>query len=131
MATSLEGGTVWIRGADGVSAQRGEGAQLNGEDPEQQRIWSQSTHFNPVDMVCVLRDRRGRSFPLKDFVDPGAWIVTDKRYGARSLTALENPGLWNGSMAGWNTVYVEIPVSTFNPVKTWADLLGDRHRGLL
>ena len=122
------GGPFWVRNARGVSRQIVEGAQLHREDGEQMKRWNASTHFNPVDMVCALRDRHGVPFSLSEFVDEQAWLVTTKSYDGRSLTALENPGLWNGAMAHWNTVFVQVPRSTFNPVKTLADLLGPTHR---
>ena len=122
------GGPFWIEGRNGITPQIVEGAQLQADDPEQVAIWNQSTHFNPVDMVCLLRDRSGLPFALGEYVDPTAWIVTEKRHQGVPLRALENPGLWNGSMADWNTVFVDIPSSTFNPVKTWADLLDERHQ---
>lgn len=122
------GGPFWLRDEVGESVQIVEGAQLNRDDAGQVQIWSQSTHFNPVDMVCILKDRAGGAIDLHQYVDERAWIVTHKQQGSESLKVLENPGLWNGAMAKWNTVFVEIPARTFNPVKTWADLLNERHQ---
>ncbi len=123
------GGPFWVRGADGVSGQIVEGSQIDRADPDQLAIWGAATHFNPVDLVCALRDRHGRPFRLSRFVDPATAFVARKLHGARRIRALERPGLWNGAMAGWNTAFVEVPLETFNPVKTLADLLRPEHLG--
>jgi len=91
-------------------------------------VLRESTHFNPVNMVCELRDADGRPHDLRRFVDHDAVIVTRKSSGGRELRALERPGLWNGAMAGWNTVFVETPLETFTPVKTVFDLLRPEHQ---
>lgn len=123
------GAPFWVRGADGQdSLQIVEPAQVNLEDPEQARIFRSATHFNPVDLVCGLRGYNGVAFALAPFVDPNTAFVTVKTAEGRTLTALERPGLWNGSMAGWNTVCVEVPASTFAPVKTVFDLLRSQHQ---
>ena len=93
----------------------------------QRAVWNSATHFNPVDMVCAMRDYQGKPFELKRFVDPSACFISTKSMAGRSLKALEHPGLWNGGMAGWNTVLVEVPSITFNPVKTVFDLLRPEH----
>lgn len=111
-----------------ISLQIIEGAQIDKKNNEQLRILQESTHFNPVDIVCGLRDKNGRSFNLNDFVDERMSFIAEKTKDGKPLKALERPGLWNGAMAKWNTVFVEIPVSTFNPVKTVADLLKDSHQ---
>jgi hypothetical protein len=98
-------------------------------DPEQKKIFEGSTHFNPVDLACGVRDARGAKYNLMNFVDTRQGFITEKTYEGRPLKALELPGLWNGGMAYWNTVFVEVPVSTFNPVKTVNDLLKPAHRG--
>jgi hypothetical protein len=122
------GGPFWVRGADGrVSKQIVEGGQVDPRDARQQEILRASTHFNPVDLVCAVRDHRGRSFDLTRYVDPEAVIVARKSDAGRELWALERPGLWNGAMAGWNTIFVEVPIETFTPVKTVIDLLRDEH----
>ncbi len=121
------GGPFWVRGADGLSGQIVESSQIDRDDPDQDAIWRAATHFNPVDLVCGLRDRRGRPYPLSRYVDPDAVFVSQKRHGARRIRALERPGLWNGAMAGWNSAFVEVPLATFNPVKTLADLLRPEH----
>jgi hypothetical protein len=96
---------------------------------EQKTIWESSTHFNPVDLVCGVRDYLGRPFNLMDFTDPQTGFISIKSYEGRELKALELPGLWNGGMANWNTIFVEVPILTFNPVKTLFDLLRKAHRG--
>ena len=86
------------------------------------------THFSPVDLVCSLRDASNRPYSLRDHVDLGAVFISDKTSGGRKLRALEHPGLWNGGMSDWNTLLVEVPGSTFNPVKTITDLLRPAHQ---
>jgi hypothetical protein len=123
------GGPFWTRGRDGrVSKQIVETAEI-ASTPEQQAILAASTHFNPVLMALALRDRRGRPYRLADFVDPTRVFVTERTSGGARLRALEHPGLWNGSMAGWNTAFVEIPKEAFTPVKTVLDLLRPEHQG--
>ncbi len=123
------GGPFWVGDAGGgVSKQIVEASQVDMDDPGQVGIWRSSTHFNPVDLVCGLRDFRGRPFDLKDFRDPATGFISTKSKGGRELKALELPGLWNGSMAYWNTVFVEVPIETFNPVKTVLDLLRREHQ---
>jgi len=100
---------------------------VNRDDPRQRAVWSSATHFNPVDLVCGVRDFRGRKFDLTRFVDPSAAAIARKSEKGRELLALERPGLWNGSMARWITVFVEVPLATFNPVKTVEDLLRPQH----
>ncbi|MDR2861881.1 MAG: DUF4301 family protein, partial [Syntrophobacterales bacterium] len=91
--------------------------QVNTADPDQMKIWSSSTHFNPVDLVCGIKDFRGNRFHLKDFADQNAVCITVKSEKGCSLKALELPGLWNGSMARWISIFVEVPLETFTPVK--------------
>ncbi|HVR29258.1 MAG TPA: DUF4301 family protein [Thermoanaerobaculia bacterium] len=122
------GGPFWARGRDGeATKQIVETAEI-AKSPEQQAILASSTHFNPVLMALGVRDHGGRPYPLRDFVDPTRPFVTERTAGATKLLALEHPGLWNGSMAGWNTVFVDIPKAAFTPVKTVLDLLRDEHR---
>jgi len=124
------GGPYWVRGRDGqLSLQIVEGAQLNPNSEAQRALVAGATHFNPVFMACGLRDHRSRAFELKSFVDPDAVIVTRKSYQGHELVTLERPGLWNGGMAHWNTIFVEVPVEVFNPVKTVNDLLRPEHQG--
>jgi len=125
------GGPFWVesRGESGVfSPQIVEESQIDKDDRGQMAVWSSSTHFNPVDLVCGLRDYRGRKFRLADFVDQETSIIARKSEKGRDILALERPGLWNGSMAFWNTIFIEVPVTTFAPVKTVRDLLRPAHR---
>jgi len=122
------GGPFWVRAGDGgISPQIVESAQV-GDSPEQRAIFAASTHFNPVDLVCGLRDRHGQPFDLRRHVDESAVFIARKSSGGRELQALERPGLWNGAMADWITVFVEVPIETFNPVKTVLDLLRPQHQ---
>ncbi len=123
------GGPFFAVNPDGtVSLQIAESAQIDPYDRKQKDIAARSTHFNPVDLVCRVRDRNGNKFRLPDFVDPQTGFISIKSKDGRELKALELPGLWNGSMSDWNTVFVEVPVSTFNPVKTVNDLLRPQHQ---
>jgi hypothetical protein len=124
------GGPFWVESADGeVSLQIVETSQIDPDSPEQQAALRASTHFNPVDIACALRDRHGRPYDLHRFIDPSTVFIARKSHEGRPLKALERPGLWNGAMAGWNTVFVEVPVKTFAPVKTVLDLLRPEHQG--
>lgn len=123
------GGPFWVEfPADTPSLQIVESSQLDKDDPEQLEIWNSSTHFNPVDLVCGVRDFRGQPFDLMEFRDPHGGFISRKSKNGKEVKALELPGLWNGSMAFWNTVFVEVPIITFNPVKTVFDLLRDEHQ---
>ena len=123
------GGPFWVKHTDGsVSLQIVEKSQINTADNQQRGIMEASTHFNPVDLVCGVRDYRGISFDLKKYVDPDTYFISVKSKDGMELKALELPGLWNGAMAYWNTVFVEVPLITFNPVKTVFDLLRDEHQ---
>ena len=105
-----------------------ESAQVNHNDPQQEALFQGSTHFNPVDLVCCTRNYRGRYFDLRRYVDPKTGFISKKTKGAVTLKSQELPGLWNGAMADWITLFVEVPVATFNPVKTVNDLLRKEHR---
>jgi hypothetical protein len=120
------GGPFWVRGLD--QPQIVESAQADLKDPAQKALFDASTHFNPVDMACRLTDAKGRPFELERFMDPTAVFLSSKSHQGRPLTALERPGLWNGAMAKWNTLFVELPLETFNPVKTVMDLLKPAHQ---
>ena len=125
------GGPFWVPAADGtISAQIVESAQVQ-DDPSQQGVFSSGSHFNPVEMVCSLKDRHGKVFDLAGFVDLGASFIAEKSENGQPCRALEWPGLWNGSMAGWNTVFVEVPREIFCPVKTVFDLLEPMHQPAL
>ena len=91
-------------------------------------MFNNGTHFNPVDLVCGIRDYKGDKFHLPDFVDKSTGFISSKSKSGRELKALELPGLWNGAMSDWNTIFVEVPISTFNPVKTVNDLLRPQHQ---
>jgi hypothetical protein len=124
------GGPFWVEDPDGrggASVQIIEESQIDRNDPKQRTVWSSATHFNPVDLVCGARDFQGRKFDLSAFVDPETAAIARKSEKGRELLALERPGLWNGSMAFWTTVFIEVPLATFNPVKTVADLLRPQH----
>jgi hypothetical protein len=125
------GGPFWVKDASGrLSLQVVEQAEIDRGSPEQMAIMEGSTHFSPVQIVCGLRDFQGQPFNLTQFVDPAAVFVSRKTEDGRELKALELPGLWNGGMAYWNTIFVEVPEETFNPVKTINDLLRPGHRAL-
>ena len=118
------GGPFLVREADGsVSCQILESTQIS--DPE---LMAKATHFNPVDLVCAIRDFEGKPFDLPKYVDPQTGFISNKSKDGKELLALELPGLWNGAMSRWNTIFVEVPVSTFNPVKTVNDLLREQHQ---
>jgi hypothetical protein len=122
------GGPFWVSGEDRVTLQIVESAQIDKENPEHISMLEEGTHFNPVDLVCSLNDLYGVKQNLLDFVDPDAAFVTTKNIKGVNAQVIEWPGLWNGAMADWNTVFVEVPISTFNPVKTVNDLLRPMHR---
>ena len=123
------GGPFWVCGRNGeASPQVVETAQIDASDAGQQAMLAGSTYFNPVDLACGLRDHRGKAFDLAKHIDPEAVFISEKSSGGRKLRALERPGLWNGSMADWSTVFVAVPTATFNPVKTINDLLKPQHQ---
>jgi hypothetical protein len=123
------GGPFWVRDRDGgESLQIVESSQIDLTDERQAEIFRGSTHFNPVHLVCGIRGPEGELRDLLEFVDDDASFISEKSHQGRPLKALERPGLWNGAMAGWNTIFVEVPIETFNPVKTVLDLLRDAHR---
>jgi len=123
------GGPFWVEHEGGrASLQIVESSQVDMRVQEQQRIWKSSTHFNPVDLVCGVRGVEGKSFDLRRFTDPDTGFISTKSKDGRELKALELPGLWNGAMANWITVFVEVPITTFAPVKTIADLLRKEHQ---
>lgn len=124
------GGPFIIAGKDGSSnLQILESVQINMDDERSRDVLSRATHFNPVDLVCCIRNYKGDKFNLLDFVDEDAGFMSSKSYQGRELKALELPGLWNGSMSDWNTYFVEVPLDTFNPVKVVLDLLRPTHQG--
>ena len=123
------GGPFWIQEKDGTqSLQILETAQIDLNDSGSKNHFQASTHFNPVDLVCGTRDYRGQAFDLLQFRDMNTGFITEKSKSGKVLKALELPGLWNGAMAHWNTLFVEVPLITFNPVKTINDLLREEHQ---
>ncbi len=123
------GGPFWVLNEnDEWSLQIVESSQIDFDNPEQKEIVGQSTHFNPVDLVCGIRDFKGNNFDLHDFIDHETGFISLKSKDGRELKALELPGLWNGAMADWITIFVETPLITFNPVKTINDLLRPQHQ---
>ena len=123
------GGPFWARNQDGsVSLQVVESAQIDLTNAGQKAIFDEATHFNPVDLVCGLKDHRGKKYDLPTYRDPQTGFITAKSKDGKDLKAQELPGLWNGAMADWNTIFVEVPLITFNPVKTVNDLLRKEHQ---
>lgn len=122
------GGPFWVNSQSGISLQIVESAQIDRANQEQEAILQNSTHFNPVDLVCYTKDYKGKPFNLNEFVDESAAFITAKSFNGKDITVLERPGLWNGAMAYWNTIFVEVPIATFNPVKTVNDLLKPAHQ---
>ena len=118
------GGPFLVREKDGrITKQILESSQIADKS-----LMARSTHFNPVDLVCATRDEKGNKYNLKQFVDPATGFISSKSKDGKELKALELPGLWNGAMSGWNTIFVEVPITTFNPVKTVNDLLRPAHQ---
>ncbi|WP_278997153.1 DUF4301 family protein [Prevotella disiens] len=123
------GGPFFVYNADNtISLQILESSQLDVNNPETMNMFTKGTHFNPVDLVCATKDYKGNKFNLPDFVDPLTGFISKKSKNGKELKALELPGLWNGAMSNWNTIFVEVPAITFNPVKTVNDLLREQHQ---
>ena len=124
------GGPFLAYNADGtVSLQILESSQIDTANADYMKMFAAGTHFNPVDLVCATKDFRGKPFDLRQYVDPQTGFISSKSKNGHELKALELPGLWNGAMSDWNTIFVEVPLTTFNPVKTVNDLLRDSHQG--
>ncbi|MDE6862187.1 MAG: DUF4301 family protein, partial [Alistipes sp.] len=120
------GGPFWVRNTDGwEQLQIAESSQIA---PDKMDLMKSATHFNPVDLVCGVRRHDGSKFDLKNYVDPSTGFISKKSSGGRDLRAQELPGLWNGAMADWNTVFIDVPVTTFSPVKVVQDLLRPEHQ---
>lgn len=120
------GGPFWVSAPDGSqSLQIAESSQVA---PEQRDLMQVATHFNPVDVVCGTKNYRNERFDLRKYVDPMTGFISHKSKNGRELLAQELPGLWNGSMAHWNTIFVEVPITTFSPVKVVGDLLRPQHQ---
>lgn len=122
------GAPFWVRRGGEVTLQIVESAEVDQDDPQQRKVFESATHFNPVDLAVSLRDSRGVPYVLDRFVDRSAVFRAEKSHEGRRLRALERPGLWNGAMAGWNSLCVEVPSDTFAPVKTVFDLLRREHQ---
>lgn len=122
------GGPFWAKNSDGtVSLQVVESSQIDPESVQQQNIVKHATHFNPVDLVCAVKNFKGEKYDLTKFTDPATGFISVKSKDGKELKAQELPGLWNGAMSNWNTLFVEVPIETFNPVKTINDLLREQH----
>jgi len=123
------GGPFFASNPDGsASLHIVESAQFDANNEQQMKLLKTSSHFNPVDLVCTLKDYQGNSFDLTKYVNYQQGFIAQKSKAGKQLKALERPGLWNGSMADWNTVFMEVPIITFNPVKEVNDLLRDTHQ---
>ncbi len=123
------GGPFWVRGTKGnISLQIVESSQVDTHNSEQAAILAKATHFNPVDLVCATKNYKGEKFDLQQFVDPSTGFIVHKNNKGKDLKGYELPGLWNGAMAKWISVFVEVPLVTFNPVKTVNDLLKPAHQ---
>lgn len=123
------GGPFWVYNQDGtISLQILESSQIDTDNNTYVQMFKEGTHFNPVDLVCGIRNYQGEAFRLPDYVDQQTGFISTKSKNGKELKALELPGLWNGAMSNWNTVFVEVPIETFNPVKTVNDLLRDEHQ---
>ena len=123
------GGPFLAYNPDGtVSLQVLESSQIDMNDPEKKAMFENGTHFNPVDLVCAVRDYKGNKFNLVNYVDKATGFISYKSKSGKELKALELPGLWNGAMSDWSTIFVEVPLGTFNPVKTVNDLLREQHQ---
>ena len=123
------GGPFLTYNQDGtVSLQILESSQIDKSNKEYMDMFTKGTHFNPVDLVCAVKDYKGQAFDLPKYVDPTTGFISQKSKSGKELQALELPGLWNGAMSNWNTIFVEVPLSTFNPVKTVNDLLREQHQ---
>lgn len=126
------GGPFLVHNSDGsISLQILESSQIDMNNTASKSMFEKGTHFNPVDLVCSLRDYHGDKFDLANYTDPSTGFISHKSKNGKALKALELPGLWNGAMSNWNTIFVEIPLTTFNPVKTVNDLLRVQHQGSL
>jgi hypothetical protein len=123
------GGPFWVKADDGsLSLQIAETSQIDPNDDKAQNALKNATHFNPVDLVCAIKDLHGRKYDLRKYRNPETGFITEKSKDGKDLKALELPGLWNGAMSDWTTIFVEVPLNTFNPVKTVNDLLRSEHQ---
>jgi hypothetical protein len=123
------GGPYWVTTQNNVvTLQIVESSQVDLNDDNQVKLMGSATHFNPVDLVCGIKNYQNEKFNLKDFVDPDSGFIVEKNTAGVNIKAYELPGLWNGAMANWLTVFVEVPLITFNPVKTVNELLNSPHQ---
>lgn len=124
------GGPYVVDNGDYTDLQICEASEINMNDPKQVEILNTASYFNPVDLVCFVKDYKGEKYNLLDYINEDRYFISEKTHEGRPLKALEHPGLWNGAMHYWNTLFVEVPLETFNPVKTVNDLLKKGHRNL-
>ncbi|MCL2413556.1 MAG: DUF4301 family protein, partial [Bacteroidales bacterium] len=125
------GGPFWTQNTRGeISLQIVESSQIDPKNPQQQNLLKLASHFNPVDLVCGVRNYKGELFDLKKYIDQETGFISEKSSGGKMLKALELPGLWNGAMADWITIFVEVPIAVFSPVKTVNDLLRREHQNI-
>ena len=125
------GGPFWTKNTKNeISLQIVESSQINPTNPQQQDVLKMASHFNPVDLICGVRNYKGELFDLRKYIDPETGFISEKSLGDKTLKALELPGLWNGAMADWITIFVEVPIAVFSPVKTVNDLLRREHQNV-
>lgn len=122
------GGPFWVEKNKEKSLQIVESSQFNFKDKALLKIFENASHFNPVDIACRIKDYKGQQFNLSAYVDDETGFISEKSYKGKPIKAIEHPGLWNGAMANWISIFVEVPMETFNPVKTINDLLRKEHR---
>jgi len=123
------GGPFWIKESSGaITLQIIESSQIDIDNKNQYKIFKQSTHFNPVDIACYVRNYKGDKFNLSEYIDASTGFISVKTKDGKEIKVQELPGLWNGAMADWITIFVEVPLITFNPVKTINDLLREEHQ---
>ncbi len=122
------GGPYWVRQNGDISLQIIESASVDKSNKNQINIFNKAEFFNPVDIICAIKDYKGEKFNLKDFINNNAFFISEKSKNGKTLKALELPGLWNGAMSDWITIFIEVPLITFNPVKTVNDLLKNNHQ---
>ena len=123
------GGPFWVENDKGhLELQIIESSQINLKDEKQARILSEATHFNPVDLVCGIKDYQGNKYNLLNFIDENTGFIVKKSINGQEFIAYELPGLWNGAMSKWHTIFIDVPLFTFNPVKSVIDLLKPNHQ---
>jgi hypothetical protein len=125
------GGPFWTKNSKNeISLQIVESSQIDPKNPQQQDVLKMASHFNPVDLICGVRNYKGELFDLKNYIDVETGFISEKSQSGKTLKALELPGLWNGAMADWITIFVEVPIAVFSPVKTVNDLLRREHQNI-